>query len=266
MVQAKFGIPAVAQYTMEIYTTAVLLATVKPPSPPKSESWRLLMEELGKVSCDSYRSIVADHPHFIKYFQHATPEAELGSLNIGSRPSRRKANISGISTLRAIPWVFAWTQTRLILPSWLGVGEAISSALASGHKEDLRTMYREWPFFQSTIDLIEMILAKCDGRIAKLYDEVLVQDPEEKKLGEELRQKLCQTTSALLEVTGHKELLANNGGLRKLIEMRDPYIEPLNILQVEIIRRLREDPDNSKLRDAMLLSINGIAAGMRNTG
>lgn len=266
MVQAKFGIPAVAMDTMEIYTTAVLLATVRPPPPPKSDTWRTLMEEMGRSSCASYRGIVADHPKFIAYFQHATPEAELGSLNIGSRPSRRKADISGISTLRAIPWVFAWTQTRLILPSWLGVGTALAEAIEAGHRDDLKRMYKEWPFFKATVDLIEMILAKCDERIAALYDEVLVQDPEEKALGVELRARLARTIKLLLDVTGESEILANNTSLKRLIQMRNPYIEPLNILQVEIIRRLRTDPDNSRLRDAMLLSINGISAGMRNTG
>jgi len=265
-VQAKFGIPAVAEYTMELYTTAVLLATLRPPQPPRCEEWRTLMEQLSINSCKAYRSVVVDHPHFISYFQHATPEAELGNLNIGSRPSRRKAGITGISSLRAIPWIFAWTQTRLILPSWLGIGEALEQAVIGGHREELRMMYLEWPFFKSTIDLIEMILAKCDDRIAALYDEVLVTDEKEKELGAELRSKLGATIRALLDITGHPQLLANQTNLRKMLQMRNPYIEPLNILQVEIIRRLRQNPDNQRLKDAMLISINGIAAGMRNTG
>ncbi|KAG1676257.1 hypothetical protein FOA52_006475 [Chlamydomonas sp. UWO 241] len=266
MVQAKFGIPAVAEYTMEMYTTAVLLATVHPPSPPKHESWRQTMDMLSEASCKAYRAIVADHPHFISYFQHATPEGELGGLNIGSRPARRKANISGISTLRAIPWVFAWTQNRLILPSWLGIGAALESAVAIGKLAELQQMYAEWPFFTATLDLVEMILAKCNERIAKLYDDVLVTDPDEKALGTLLRERLAATCAAVLNVTGHETILGNNVMLKRLIEMRDPYIEPLNILQVEIIRRLRLDPNNPKLKDAMLLSINGVAAGMRNTG
>jgi len=265
MVQAKFGISAVAQYQMEIYSTAVLLATLKPPSPPKYAKWRETMDLLSKTSCDAYRDIVVKHPAFIKYFKQATPEAELGNLNIGSRPSRRK-DIAGISNLRAIPWQFAWTQTRLILPSWLGVGDAINIAIKQGLKGELQQMYREWPFFQATMDLIEMILAKSDPRIAALYDEVLVEDAEGKELGAQLRDKLTNTVKAILEVTGHTQLLANNPTLRRLLAMRNPYIDPINILQVEILRRLRKDPDNPKLRDALLISINGIAAGMRNTG
>ncbi|KXZ56618.1 hypothetical protein GPECTOR_1g557 [Gonium pectorale] len=127
-------------------------------------------------------------------------------------------------------------------------------------------MYREWPFFGSTVDLIEMILAKTAPRIAALYDEVLVSDPEQRRLGAELRDRLMRCQAALLKVTGHEKLLANNPTLRKLIHMRNPYIDPINILQVEVLRRLRQDPNNQRLRDALLISINGIAAGMRNTG
>ncbi|KAI8477117.1 MAG: phosphoenolpyruvate carboxylase-domain-containing protein [Monoraphidium minutum] len=265
MVQAKFGIPVVAANQLEIYSTAVLLASTKPPRAPRSQSWVELMDRLGKDSCNAYRSIVFEHPHFISYFAHATPEAELGNLNIGSRPSRRKKGAS-VANLRAIPWIFAWTQTRLILPSWLGIGEALSRAIADGHKGDLQAMYEEWPFFQATIDLIEMILAKCDMRIAALYDDMLVDDPVEKKLGMELRQRFEETARAVLEVTGHGRLLEDNMRLRRLIEMRNPYIDPINILQVELLRRTRADPENKLLTEALLLTINGIAAGMRNTG
>eukprot|EP00955_Chlamydomonas_euryale_P026686 281353-Chlamydomonas_euryale.AAC.1 len=213
---------------MEMYTTAVLLATVHPPSPPREDSWRETMAMLSEQSCKAYRDIVVNHPNFIDYFQHATPESELGSLNIGSRPARRNAGIRDINSLRAIPWVFAWTQNRLILPSWLGVGEALQSAFDMGKKEELQRMYAEWPFFRATIDLMEMILAKCNERIARLYDDVLVTAPEEKALGEQLRGKLNATIRGLLEVTGHDALLINNIMLKRLLEMRDPYIEPLN--------------------------------------
>ncbi|KAL6765264.1 phosphoenolpyruvate carboxylase-domain-containing protein [Haematococcus lacustris] len=266
MVQAKFGISAVAQYQLEIYTTAVLLASVKPPSPPKHQCWRDVMTRLGEVSCEAYRAVVYKDPAFITYFKHATPEAELGNLNIGSRPARRRADNAGINTLRAIPWQFAWTQTRLILPSWLGIGDALFKAIEEGHLPELQAMYREWPFFAATIDLIEMILAKSDARIAALYEDVLVSDPEELQLGQRLRVKLLETCRAVLLVSGHKMLLEHNPTLRKLIQMRNPYIDPINIMQVEVLRRLRQDPNNIKLRDALLVSINGIAAGMRNTG
>ncbi|GAB4814136.1 hypothetical protein N2152v2_001182 [Parachlorella kessleri] len=265
MVQAKFGIPEMARRQMEIFSEAVLLATLQPPQPPKHQEWRDLMDTMSAVSCKAYRSVVFEHSKFIGYFRAATPEAELGNLNIGSRPSRRKAG-GGVNTLRAIPWIFAWTQTRLVLPAWLGVADALMSAVREGKKATLRDMYEHWPFFQSVIDLIEMVLAKADMRIAAIYDEALVTDPQEKALGEALRRKYIETVSAVLAVTGHTWLSDNNPTLRRLIAMRNPHMDPINVLQVEILRRLRKEPTNSMLRDALLLTINGIAAGMRNTG
>ncbi|KAL5725951.1 phosphoenolpyruvate carboxylase [Ranunculus cassubicifolius] len=264
MVQAKFGLPKTAVRQLEIYTTAVLLATLRPPIPPREEKWRNIMEEISTISCKDYRSYVYENPEFLAYFHEVTPEAELGFLNIGSRPARRKST-TGIGNLRAIPWVFAWTQTRFVLPAWLGVGAGLMGACKKGYTEDLQAMYKEWPFFQSTIDLIEMILGKADIPISKHYDEVLVSDSR-RQLGEELRKELVATEKFVLVVSGHGKPLENNRSLRRLIENRLPYLNPINILQVEILRRLRCDDLNHKLRDALLITINGIAAGMRNTG
>lgn len=262
--QAKFGLPLTAVRQLEIYTTAVLLATLQPPQPPREEKWRNLMEEISNVSCQNYRSTVYENPEFLAYFHEATPQAELGFLNIGSRPSRRKNSI-GIGHLRAIPWVFAWTQTRFVLPAWLGIGAGLKSVCEKGNTEDLKEMYREWPFLQSTIDLIEMVLGKADIPIAKHYDEALVSKSRQ-EIGTQLRRELLTTEKYVLVVSGHEKLLENNRSLRKLIESRLPYLNPMNMLQVEILKRLRCDDDNVKLRDALLITINGIAAGMRNTG
>ncbi|XP_059308708.1 phosphoenolpyruvate carboxylase 4 [Lycium ferocissimum] len=264
MVQAKFGLPQMAVRQLEIYTTAVLLATLRPPQPPREQKWRNLMEDISNLSCKSYRSTVYENPEFLTYFHEATPQAELGFLNIGSRPTRRKSS-GGIGQLRAIPWIFAWTQTRFVLPAWLGVGAGLKGVCDKGHTEDLRAMYREWPFFQSTVDLIEMVLGKADSPIAKHYDDVLVSESR-RELGAEMRRELLTTGNYVLLVTGHEKLSANNRSLRRLIESRLPYLNPMNILQVEILKRLRRDEDNNKLRDALLITINGIAAGMRNTG
>ncbi|XP_047972485.1 phosphoenolpyruvate carboxylase 4 isoform X2 [Salvia hispanica] len=264
MVQAKFGLPQMAVRQLEIYTTAVLLATIRPPQSPKEEKWRKLMDEISQISSTTYRTTVYENPEFLAYFHEATPQAELGCLNIGSRPTRRKVS-TGIGHLRAIPWIFAWTQTRLILPAWLGVGAGLKGICEKGHTEDLRAMYKEWPFFQSTIDLIEMVLGKADIPIAKHYDEVLVSESRQ-ELGAELRRELLTAEKFVLLITGHEKLSENNRSLRKLIESRLPYLNPINMLQVEILKRLRRDDDNNKLRDALLITINGIAAGMRNTG
>ncbi|EXB65562.1 Phosphoenolpyruvate carboxylase 4 [Morus notabilis] len=264
MVQAKFGLPQTAVRQLEIYTTAVLLAALRPPLPPREEKWRNLMEEISKISCQNYRSIVYENPEFLGYFHEATPQAELGFLNIGSRPARRKNSIE-IGHLRAIPWVFAWTQTRFVLPAWLGVGAGLKGVCEKGHTEDLKAIYKEWPFFQCTMDLIEMVLGKADIPIAKHYDEVLVSESR-RELGSDLRKELMVTEKYVLAVCGHEKLSENNRSLRRLIESRLPYLNPINMLQVEILKRLRSDNDNHKLRDALLITINGIAAGMRNTG
>uniref|UniRef100_A0A0D6R4R0 phosphoenolpyruvate carboxylase n=1 Tax=Araucaria cunninghamii TaxID=56994 RepID=A0A0D6R4R0_ARACU len=264
MVQAKFGLAQTAVRQLEIYTTAVLIATLHPPDSPRSANWRKVMEEISEISSKHYRSIVYENEQFLRYFHEATPEAELGNLNIGSRPTRRKKS-SAIGHLRAIPWIFAWTQTRFVLPAWLGVGAGLEAVCAKGYKEELQAMYREWPFFQSTIDLIEMVLAKADIPIAKHYDEVLV-SPCRQKLGEALRETFSKTEKYVLLVSGHEKLSENNKSLKRLIESRLPFLNPINMIQVEILRRLREDVNNPKLRDALLITINGIAAGMRNTG
>lgn len=249
---------------LEIYTTAVLLATLRPPLPPREQKWRNVMEDISKISCQYYRSVVYGNPEFLAYFHEATPEAELGFLNIGSRPTRRKST-KGIGHLRAIPWVFAWTQTRFVLPAWLGIGAGLKGACEDGHTEELQAMYKEWPFFQCTLDLIEMVLGKADIPIAKHYDEVLVSE-QRKQLGHELREELKTTGKFVLVVSGHEKLQENNRSLRRLIENRLPFLNPMNMLQVEILKRLRRDDDNLKIRDALLITINGIAAGMRNTG
>jgi phosphoenolpyruvate carboxylase len=263
MIQAKFGLPGLAQRTLEIYTSATLEATVAPPKPARPE-WREQMEALAETSRSVYRTLVYENESFIPYFRAATPEVELEDLTIGSRPARRSAH-TGVETLRAIPWVFAWTQTRLLLPSWLGVGEALEDALGKGGHSRLQDMYRNWAFFRSTIDLIEMVLAKADARIAAHYDRQLV-PPELRALGEDLRGRLDRTAAAVVATTGRERLLADNPVLRRSIDVRNPYVDPINLVQVELLRRLRRSAPDERLRHAFLITVNGIAAGMRNTG
>ncbi len=264
MVQAKFGLAGIAHRTLELYTTATLRATLIPPAGPREE-WRKVMDELADVARQAYRGVVRGDERFVEYFRRATPEVELGGLNIGSRPARRRAG-GGLETLRAIPWVFAWTQIRLLLPSWLGTGEGLQEVFDAEGEERLQQMYRQWPFFESTFDLIEMVLAKADMRIAALYDEVLVPEPLQ-DLGEELRQRYDRSVDALLRLTGRDKLLDENPVLRRSIEVRNPYVDPINLVQVELLRRLRSDVEQSEqLQRAFLTTVNGVAAGMRNTG
>lgn len=263
MIDAKFGLPGIAVRTLEVYLTATLEATLDPASDPHP-SWRDLMHSLAEQSRKSYRHVVYERPEFLEYFRTATPEQELAHLNIGSRPARRSSG-SGVESLRAIPWVFAWTQTRLMLPAWLGVGAALGAAIADGRLAELREMYREWPFFQSTLDLIEMVLAKASPTISARYDERLVPEPL-RAVGVELRERLRETIDTVLAVTEHQELLEHNRVLRRSIDVRNPYVDPINIVQAEILCRLRREGKSAELVDALTVCVNGIAAGMRNTG
>ena len=212
-----------------------------------------------------------DDPQFREYFRFATPEAELDALHIGSRPARRQSG-GGLEALRAIPWQFAWTQTRLLLPSWLGVEEMLGEGVTPADRTICRDMYRSWPFFRSTLGLIEMALAKADADIAAHYDRFLVPS-DLQHLGEALRGRLAGAVDTVLAITRHTQLLEDNPVLRRSIDVRNPYVDPINLLQVELLRRLRSaekrDADEAEtdwLRRALLVTINGIAAGMRNTG
>jgi phosphoenolpyruvate carboxylase len=185
-----------------------------------------------------------------------------------SRPAKRKAT-GGVESLRAIPWIFAWTQTRFNLPTWLGVGEAIGTVLKGPDAEVLRTMYREWGSFRTTVDMVEMVLAKSDPSIAKHYDDVLVKEQKSKELGLEVRALHHETEVAVLDLAGHKILSEDNHMLRRQLAVRDPYVDCLNALQAETLKRIRatEDAENDKiLKDALMTTITGVANGMGNTG
>jgi len=262
MLQALFGFPEIAVRTMEVYTTGTLEAWLT-PARGASDEWRACMDRLAADAQEGYRRTVYDDPRFIDYFHASTPEAEIGGMNIGSRPARR-AGGSSVAGLRAIPWQFAWTQTRLMLGAWLGVEEALDRAFARGEGERLRAMYRAWPQFQSAVDLIEMVLAKADGRIAAEYDRRLVPPPLQ-PLGDDLRARLARAIAAVRAVSGHAELLEATPVIRRSIDVRNPYVDPLNLVQVELLRRMREQPD-PRVHTALMITVNGIAAGMRNTG
>jgi phosphoenolpyruvate carboxylase len=262
MMQALFGLPEIALRTLEIYTTGTLEAWLVPPDAGRPE-WRDCMERLAADARRAFRGIVYEQPRFVEYFHAATPIAELSSMNIGSRPARRQTD-AGVGSLRAIPWQFAWTQTRLLLGAWLGVEEAIERARERGEVGLLQQMHRDWPYFQSVVDLIEMVLAKTDGRIAAEYDRRLV--PRDlQPLGADLRARLERATAGVLLVTGHRDLVESNPVLRRSIDVRNPYVDPINLVQVELLCRLRTH-DDSRTRVALMTTINGIAAGMRNTG
>jgi phosphoenolpyruvate carboxylase len=239
------------------------------------------MDRLSSLAAGCYRRVLQSSG-FMRYFEVATPIGELGRLNIGSRPQRRHNGTPDLGSLRAIPWIFAWTQTRLHLPAWLGTGEALTVLCEEGAQARLEQLAREWPFFRSLLELFEMVLAKADPDIAAYYDRVLVPD-ELRALGQELRASCRRTIAAVLRVRCERELLANQDDLRRSIELRNPYVDPLNVLQAELLRRARQaaedaarehatstngaqPKDDPRLWDALLVTVNGVAAGMRNTG
>ncbi|KTC35021.1 phosphoenolpyruvate carboxylase [Pseudomonas sp. ABAC61] len=264
MIRFKFGLPDIAEQNLNLYLAAVLEATLLPPPPPEP-AWRHLMDELASDGVQAYRAVVRDNPQFVEYFRQSTPEQELGRLPLGSRPAKRRAG--GIESLRAIPWIFGWTQTRLMLPAWLGWEAALSKALARGEGELLAQMREQWPFFRTRIDMLEMVLAKADADIARSYDERLV-EAELLPLGAHLRDLLSQACAVVLGLTGQSQLLAHSPETLEFIRLRNTYLDPLHLLQAELLARSRkqEAPQGSPVEQALLVSVAGIAAGLRNTG
>ena len=264
MIRFKFGLPDIAEQNLNLYLAAVLEATLLPPPMPEPD-WRETMDRLAADGVKAYRGVVRDHPQFVEYFRQATPEQELGRLPLGSRPAKRREG--GVESLRAIPWIFAWTQTRLMLPAWLGWELALQQALARGEGDRLQVMRERWPFFMTRIDMLEMVLAKADADIARRYDERLVSQPLQ-PLGVDLRDRLSQAVEAVLGLTGQSQLLAHSPDTLEAFSLRNTYLDPLHLMQTELLARSRQqqDPAESPLEQALLVSVAGIAAGLRNTG
>ncbi|AGI25548.1 phosphoenolpyruvate carboxylase [Pseudomonas sp. ATCC 13867] len=264
MIRFKFGLPGIAEQNLNLYLAAVLEATLQPPPVPEP-AWREEMDRLAADGLAAYRAVVRENMQFVDYFREATPEQELGRLPLGSRPAKRREG--GVESLRAIPWIFAWTQTRLMLPAWLGWENALLNAIERGEGALLGRMRKEWPFFTTRIDMLEMVLAKADREIAQLYDERLVQS-ELRPLGVHLRDLLSQSVRVVLGLTGQSQLLGNAAETRESISVRNTYLDPLHLLQAELLARSRRCTGDAcgGLEQAMLVTVAGIAAGLRNTG
>jgi len=263
MIRYKFGLPRVAIRSLGIYVAATVRATMEPNPAPK-QAWRDLIEKMSDQSLHHYRQVVREDPRFVPYFRSLTPEQELGKLALGSRPAKRKAG-GGIESLRAIPWVFAWMQVRLNLPAWLGAPQALQFAQEQ-EPETLAEMIRDWPFFTAYLDLLEMVVGKADGSIAAYYEQQLVA-PEYHSLGILLRADLKRCELLLNQLKGQTRLLESDPLLAQSIHVRNPYTDPLNYLQAELLKRERKagqiDP---MLEQALKVTMAGISAGMRNTG
>jgi len=262
MIRFKLGLPDVAVNTLKLYTSAILEANLAPPPVPR-DAWRLVLDRLAAASTRHYRGVVRGNPDFIAYFHQATPASELGELPLGSRPASRNPQ-GGIESLRAIPWQFAWMQNRLLLPAWLGAGAALREAIAQGAQPALEALCRDWPFFSTRIALLEMVYAKSDAYVAAYYDRQLV-EPRLWPLGEALRGELGQDIRAVLDITNDDDLMRDLPWARRAVELRSIYIDPLHILQAELLARKRRQ-DCGAVNSALMITITGIAAGLRNTG
>jgi phosphoenolpyruvate carboxylase len=288
MLSFKYGLPEIALRNLELVVVGVAEASVpqvRPGATDEMERWAGIMNNLSERAYAQYRGLIYETPDFLRFFEQATPILELGWLNLGSRPARRAKGRS-IEELRAIPWVFSWMQSRYVLPSWYGVGSALEAYVAQepGSLEELRRMYREWPFLRAFLDNMQMTLSKADMHIARHY-ALLVED-------EQLRQRLStlileeyeRSRRMLLEIVGGRALLDSSPVLQRSIRLRNPYVDPLSHFQVTLLRRLRalggplvldeamqetasqQERERAQLTYAVLLTINGIAAGLRNTG
>ena len=259
MIRFKLGTPAIAKATLSHYLTATLQATKAPPAAPNAPS-RHLMRELAQASLQAYRDCVRD-PRFLAFFQALTPEAELAALALGSRPARRSAT-KDLDSLRAIPWVFAWTQVRLMLPAWLGAERAVAALVddPAGY-----SALRTWPFFAMQADMLETVVAKADATLVRYYANRLA-SPQQQALAEELLGRLETLAADILRLNGAEELLAHATEERDSIAVRNTYLDPLHLLQAELLARRRAGNDSEAVNQALKVTIAGISSGLRNTG
>jgi phosphoenolpyruvate carboxylase len=261
----KYGLPGLAHRNLEAALAGTLLAAfpeVSAHAPTQEE--RAALDDLAQLAERRYRAFVHEDPLFVDFFRAFTPVDELTLLEIGSRPTRRPESADFLGSLRAIPWVFAWTQNRTILPAWFGCGTALGSLVDAGEVDTLRRLYARLPFFRSLVDTLEMTLAKSSLEIAAQYVELVPPELEPEGLYAEIASEHERTVDAVLQTLETRTLLERQPVLRRSIQLRNPYVDPMNAIQVELLRRFRGGDDDARL--PLMRSIAGIAAALRNTG
>ncbi len=281
---SKYSLPDLALYNLETITTAVIQASLLRAGFDDIEPWNEIMEELAARSRSHYRDLIYEQPDFIDFFNEVTPIEEISQLQISSRPARRPSGKKGLSSLRAIPWVFSWTQTRFLLPAWYGVGTALQEFLNEApedHIQLLQCFYRKWPFFKMVISKVEMTLAKVDLQMGRHYVDELSKAEDKHRFNgvyNQISSEYYLTKNLVLKITGHEKLLDGDPVLQRSVQLRNGTIVPLGFIQVSLLKRLRHSKTNAtsgvihsryskgELLRGALLTINGIAAGMRNTG
>jgi phosphoenolpyruvate carboxylase len=264
IINAKYGLRGIAIRTLEQAASSVTEATLRDGGTPPPAPWRKIMDGVAEHSRRAYRALVHEDADFYRYFRQATPIDVIERMNIGSRPASRR-QMQGIRDLRAIPWVFAWTQVRAILPGWYGVGTGLEAMVARHGEADLRDMFRDWMFVRAVLEDLEMVLAKCDLNIARRYAELA--DEPLQRYHEVIAAEYQRTVEMVLRLKGTRELLEADPTLSRTIRLRNPYVDPMSLLQVDLLRRWREGGrEDEDLFRALLLSVNGIAHGLQNTG
>lgn len=270
MIADRYGASGVAERHLDQIINAVLRASFASEVDRPPPTWERLLQRIAERACRHYRTLVYETPEFLTYFSEATPIREVGQLKIGSRPARRAgAANAGIDHLRAIPWVFSWMQSRHTLPGWYGLGSAVTEYLSEQpeDRETLTVMYERWPFWRTLIDNAQMILAKADLTIARLYGDLVVDQKLADRMFERIAEEYQRTVDVVSLITGQAELLDAMPVLKRSIQRRNPYVDPLSFIQLVLLRRLRDEAEpGEELQTAMLESISGIASGLKNTG